>query len=107
MVDVGKNPTGKSKARQKAGDRVPLAADILDRVSQGHSYAGVDVTDIKFKLPGDPMAEILCIATGLSDDGTPVVAFHSAVGFVEAFVGLAVRLQNGTLKWRVDEYRLK
>lgn len=61
------------------------------------------VRAIKFRAGKVPGAEWMVIITAYSPDG-PVVAFHSGDGFREALVGLAARLKNGSLKWKVDEY---
>lgn len=103
--ELARGLDGKNQKRQKAVDRSPMSMEILDRVTQGVPYGGVEIESIKFKLAGDPVAESLAIVTGISDDGTPVVAFHKAVSFPELFNGLVARLANGTLKWRVDEFR--
>lgn len=94
-----------ARKRDKLEDRSTLAVKIMDRVAQGVPYAGITVETIKFKLPGDSMSEGLVIVTGVDHEGTPVVAFHKAVSFPEMFVGMVARLENGSLKWRVDEYR--
>lgn len=61
------------------------------------------VRSIKFRSGAQPGSEWLAIITAYSPDG-PVVAFHSGVGFAAVLAGLAARLQNGSLKWKVDEY---
>lgn len=94
-----------AQKRQKAVDRASDAVNILDRVAQGVPYGGVEIRSVKFNLAGDSMSESLAVIVGDADDGTPVVAFHKAVSFPELFVGLVARLSNGTLKWKVDEYR--
>lgn len=92
------------KKRQKLLDRSKQAVEVLDRASAGVAYAGVELTRISFKLPGDTMSEGLVIFNGIDKEGGPVVAFHSAVGFEQLFVGGVVRFMNGKLKWRVDEF---
>lgn len=52
--------------------------------------------------------EFLVVIRGLSEeDGTPMVAFHAAVTVADALAGAAQRVADGTVKWRVDEYRTK
>jgi hypothetical protein len=94
-----------SRAHQKALSRSELSVNIFDRAAQGESWGGIEIEAVKFRLANDPMIESLAVITGVGADGGPIVAFHSAIGFAELFVGLAARLRNGSLKWKVDEYR--
>lgn len=36
--------------------------------------------------------------------GEPCVAFHGGTTFVEAMTGLLNRLENGSVKWKIDQY---
>lgn len=99
----GEDP--QARRRDKAFDRAGETVKILDKVAAGHTYGGYFILSIKFRFAGDPMSESLAVITAEDSEGLPVVAFHSSVGFAELFVGLVARLQNGTLKWRTDEFR--
>jgi hypothetical protein len=77
---------------------------VLDRLDAGVSYAGIEYNTMKVRFAGDVHGECLIIATGWDHDGTPVVTFHSGVGAHQALLTFLQRVQNGTLKWRPDEY---
>lgn len=76
--------------------------DISGFIHRGASDRFV-VRSIKFRAGPVPGAEWLVVVTAYSPDG-PVVAFHQGADFKTALIGLAARLKNGSLKWKVDEY---
>lgn len=76
--------------------------DINSFVHQGVRDKFI-VRSIKFRAGNTPGADWLVVITAYSS-GTPVVAFHSGVGFKDTLLGLASRLKNGSLKWKADEY---
>lgn len=67
----------------------------------------VDIEGLSLRSPRAEGGEWLCTLRGFDSDGTPVVAFHSALSAIEALAGAGERWRQGTLKWRVDEYRTK
>lgn len=84
---------------QKTGSRVYDIDGWVDRSVKDR----VVVRAIKFRAGKVPGAEWMVIITAYSPDG-PVVAFHAGDGFKDTLVGLAARLKNGSMKWKVDEY---
>lgn len=66
-----------------------------------------DLTGLRFKAPEDEFGEVLVIINAIDVDGTPVVAFHAGATFGEALVGVASRLRNGKLNWKVDKYAVE
>lgn len=95
----------------KASDDYNIQTAVLgeqlsqwDYVCFGHWRGEVDVTGLSIRVPEERMAETLVVVRGIAGDGTPVVAFHSAVGVATAIAGAAVRVAQGTVKWKEDEY---
>lgn len=91
-----------SEAMQK---KLGLAVAILERCSVGEVYADYEVHTIRYKFANSALGDHLAVVTGTDGEGMAVVAFHTAQTVGELIVGVAARIQNGTLKWRVDEYR--
>lgn len=84
--------------------------DAVGQISaalRGNRDLAVDVTGVTIRGPREAGDEILLVVRGIGSDGGPVVAFHSAYGLAEALLSLAARLNNGSLKWREDEFARK
>jgi hypothetical protein len=75
------------------------------RIQSPQWRGDVTLVGVKLKLPEDGAGEVLVVLTGVDQEGAPVVAFHSAVGMLEALAGALRRMGTGSLKWRIDEYR--
>lgn len=99
--DFRKNTKGSFADPEKA----VRALAILDRAWSGAIYAGIEVVAIKLILDHTRGEEALAVITGFDDAGAPVVAFHSSTAVPDLLIGLASRLENGSLKWKADEYR--
>lgn len=84
---------------ERTGHRVHMA--MLAMIN--YEEQGLKIVRITFKAPGDVNGEWLGIITAQSENGG-VVAFHSGDGFVSTVEGLLNRLNNGSLKWKEDEY---
>ena len=97
-------PEKEDIAAARRDERVMRALKILDRVDSPYWGGDVDVSGVKIKLGGADGMESLVIVTGRNGDGLPVVAFHSALGGLDALAGALNRLANGGLKWKEDEY---
>lgn len=77
----------------------------LEKALDGHQVGDVDCVGFSIRPPTREKNEYLCVLRGLSDDGSPVVAFHSSAGLADTLIGVGERLRNGSLSWRPDEYR--
>jgi len=93
------------KLMDKAKRRLHWGVRYLERALDGEQVGDVDCVGFSIRPPTRDKNEYLCVMRGLSDDGSPVVAFHSAVGLGEVLTGIGERLRNGTLSWRPDEFR--
>lgn len=71
------------------------------RTNEGHDAPVLYQVNIKCD-PADEQG-VLVMAKGYTEKGY-VVAFHRGETVVEAVVGMARRLGNGTLKWKEDAY---
>lgn len=85
-------------------EAVGEAVGEVYRAMAGYRSLAVDVRGLSVRGPGGPGDEFLLTVRGSTEDGTPVVAFHSATTLMELFTGLAARLGNGTLNWKADQY---
>lgn len=106
MIDKNHGETEASARRDRRYERAEYACKVFDKAARGLLVGGVEVLAVKFKMAGYPNGESMAIITADSDDGTPIVAFHTAVDFAELFVGLIARLENGSLKWKPDAFRI-
>lgn len=70
---------------------------------EGERTEGVEILAIRFKAPGHPMGEWLAVVSASIEDER-VVAFHKADDFSECLKGVLNRINNGSIKWRSDEY---
>lgn len=108
MTDKGKTTqTGSAAApfEDATQKRLGRTFAILERICLGATWASVELVALRLKFPADENGECLVVLTGYDGNGAPVVAFHTAVSATEAVVGAINRFQNGTLKWKEDEYR--
>lgn len=93
-------------------DRSRSQAELVEQAVQGISDAlngtrdlAVHLSGLSVKAPKGEGEELLIVIRGIDADGMPVVAFHSAFSLSEAVRGLAARLNNGTLRWRPDDFQ--
>jgi len=86
---------------------VKEAAEILaiNPLLGEEAPGGVVIEDIRVKISDTGNDPVLCIVKGIDHEGTPVIGFHAGGCFTNALAGLARRLEKGTIKWRVDEWR--
>jgi len=99
------NPKGERSFNDIA-QRIGFDLLLLDRVSGEHWTGQVEIASIKLRMGLGTAVETLVVFTGVDEDGTPVVAFHGGAPASEALVGGLRRLVNGTLRWKVDGYRV-
>lgn len=83
---------------------VPSLA-YMERIASSYWTGEVELEAIKIKIPANESVETLIVLTGVDHAGTPVVAFHSALGPIHALAGALRRMGTGQLKWKVDEFR--
>jgi hypothetical protein len=88
---------------KKAG----MAMGDVDNAMQGYRNLVVEVTGLSIRGPVAQGGEFLCTVRGYDEEGMAVVAFHGAATLTEMFIGLSARLNNGSLKWREDQYARK
>lgn len=90
-------------------DEAFLAAGValghIGRGMTGAIFAGAILTGMSIRGPQVVGGEFLLVAKGTTEDGENIVGFHSAFTLGDAVRGLEARIRNGTLKWRVDEFR--
>jgi len=85
-------------------DKVALAMLDAERMAQGAGYAGMVITGMNIRFPGDSQGDTLVIVKGYDQEGQACVAFHGAWSFAEAVGGAIARVKNGTMKWKIDEF---
>jgi len=67
----------------------------------------VDVSGFSVRGPRDETEDLLLTLRGIDHEGTPMVAFFGGPNLGVLFISIEHMLSNGTVKWRVDEYRTK
>lgn len=78
---------------------------IADVWTQPHRE--VVLTQFKVMVPKQKYGEWLIVLNGTADDGTPMVAFMGGDDFPKAFRRAMAQYDDGSLKWRIDEWKLK
>ena len=63
----------------------------------------VNLRQLRIKAPAQIGGEWFAVVTAYLEDA-PVVAFHSGSSFVSTIEGVCNRINNGSLKWKDDEY---
>jgi hypothetical protein len=84
--------------------QVGLAVGELGRALEGYREISVQLTGFSVRGPRDRGDEFLVVVRGTDEEGMPVVGFSSALDLGEALRGVVSRLDNGSMKWRPDEY---
>jgi len=77
----------------------------FEHICSRHWRGEVEVLGFSVRPPKENSAERLVIVRGVEGQGTPVVAFHSAIGLGEAVAGASGRIANGHIEWKLDSYR--
>jgi len=90
---------GQQRWLQGIGQGWVHAVDALQRLA-GH---GIYVTGMSFRYDWETGGETLLVIRADSDEGK-VVSFHGTTELYGLWQSLANRIDNGTLKWREDEY---
>ena len=102
-----KGVPGNSLASQALVQRVLLKTGIyvhkIEEAFQLLENHGVYVKALRFSLKDGADGDWMAVLTADTDDG-PMVAFNTGATFGDCLSGLSARLDNGTLKWKEDEY---
>lgn len=85
--------------------KVGLGVTLFEHFVSTSWRGEVNLTGFSVRTPAAEGGEWLVVLRGTDHEGGPVVAFHSALGIGEALAGASGRMQNGTLKWKPDQYR--
>lgn len=98
---------GNILATQASVDRVMRRAGgalyKIENSSERLREEGISVESIRLKMPAEQDGEILLVITASTESGG-IVAFHRQAGIAACLEGLSSRLDNGSLKWKEDEY---
>lgn len=93
--------------RMRSVEELREIAQALDGVSdalRGYRKLTVDVVGLTIRGPRAAGDDILVVVKGLDADGKKVVAFHNGTHLPGTLMALAARLDNGSLRWRDDEF---
>lgn len=82
------------------------AIAALDREILLQPDRDVVLLAFKVKLPQVKHADVLVVMNGISQDGTPMVAFMGGDSLARALRKAVAQYEDGTLKWRIDEWRI-
>lgn len=99
----GKGPAGSAvwaKETDKLGKTLLQANHLPSTLNRKDTY----LKQLKFVCKDDEGDDWLGIISVDTDEG-PMIAFHGASSFSETIRGIMARIENGSLKWRKDEYR--
>ncbi len=83
--------------------KVGLAVHMSQHTMERMSEEGMVVIRITFKAGSGVHADWLAIIA-VKTEGGGIVAFHSAPSFPATVEGLCHRVNNGSLKWKEDQY---
>jgi hypothetical protein len=101
MTDVNRKYEIAEDKRQRNEGRALMRLTYLmnEGLANGWELMGLSV-----RKPREEGQDYLITLRALSHDGQPVIAFSGGAGLGDAFVTLVNRLENGSLKWREDEF---
>lgn len=103
--DVPGNTVQSQRAFEEQQLKYGIGLTLFDHICSSSWRGEVEVTGFSVRPPQSIGGEWLVVARGIDGEGTPVVAFHSALGVGEAVAGMSGRIQHGNIKWRVDGFR--
>jgi hypothetical protein len=83
------------------------AFEILIRDELLRPDRDVFLESLKIKLPAARHGEWLLVLSGSASDGTPMVAFMGGDELSKALRRAMEMYDDGSLRWKVDEWRLK
>jgi len=97
---MGKEMDISNEAARKCG----WAVMELSVHMQGYRDWPMRVTGMSIRGPRVEGDEFLITVRALDAEGAAFVGFHGAYDLQDAIRGVKERVQNGTMKWRVDEW---
>lgn len=106
IIEVPGNVMATGAAVQK--EMLKVARELYrfdDRQERLHEQGDV-ITSVRFRAPEMPGGEWLAVINLITSDGA-FVGFHSDVSFVAAVRGVCSRVNNGSIKWKEDQYANK
>ena len=103
---MGNKFEGSGNARMSVDNLAAIgeAIEYIDAAIAGYRQLAIRPTGYTVRAPQSEGGELLAVVKGFDAEGTPCVAFHSAFGLGDLMRGVAGRLRNGTLKWKIDQY---
>ena len=76
---------------------------ILSDRTDGQRHPDYTLKEVRVRAPAELSGEWLGIVKA-DFDGTPCIGFHGGDSLLDCLKGLASRLNNGSMKWREDQY---
>lgn len=103
----GSDVPGNSRASELEYQRAMLrAAEQLmrfERVAERLDDQDCWLRSITVRLPGEARNTFLAVVRA-DNAGAPVVSFHEGDTLLECLRGMVARLENGSVKWKDDQY---
>lgn len=87
-----------------SGNILRKSVESLSEALVGNRVLQVDIRSLSVRGPVEAGGEILIVIKGVDGEGAKLVSFHSAYSLADAIKGIASRIDNGSLRWRQDEY---
>ena len=101
--DVPGDTIASARAVTEYWYEVGRAIGDIDKVQATGHVDQPELYDLRIRCDLSDPQGFLVIAKGVGESGY-VIAFHRGESVVEGLVGMAKRLKNHTLKWKVDQY---
>lgn len=101
--DVPGNAVASAEAVTREYVRFAEEVYRADKLIERLDEADVWVHDLRFKAPDSEHGEWFVIVRATVSQKR-CVGFHAGVSFQEALRGTLARLQNGSMKWKDDQY---
>lgn len=95
------------EARTNQRLEIEAAMSQVCHALMGRRELAVDVAGFSVRGPRSKEEDLLLTLRGIDGEGTPVVAFFGGPNLGVLFISIENMLRNGTVNWRVDEYRNK
>lgn len=95
------------EARTNQRLEIEAAMSQVGHALMGRRELSVDVAGFSVRGPRTTEEDMLLTLRGIDGEGTPVVAFFGGPNLGVLFISIENMLRNGTVNWRIDEYRNK
>ncbi len=83
----------------RQGERLLAFESVADRQFD----KGITIKSLKARCPQGETGGYLLVVTAVGEGG-PVVAFQDGDSLAEVIVGFINRLENGSVKWKEDQF---